>query len=151
GLYCGPGDFYVDPWEAVDRAVITHAHGDHLQPGSRVCVVAAPGSALTTARAPEARLEPLEYGQPVTRNGVRISLHPAGHIPGSAQVRLERGGEVWVVSGDYKLEPDPTCTAFEIVRCHVFLTESTFGLPVFRWRPEAEVFNAIHAWWRENQ
>src|SRR5206468_8386336 len=89
--------------------------------------------------------------EPVMVNGVRISLHPAGHILGSAQVRIEHRGEVWVVSGDYKTEPDPTCTAFEPVRCHTFVTESTFGLPIYRWAPQSETFAEMHAWWRSNR
>src|SRR5208282_1303577 len=91
------------------------------------------------------------YGERVQRKEVRVSFHPAGHILGSAQVRLEYGGEVWVVSGDYKLEGDPTCAPFEPLRCHTFVTESTFGLPIYRWRVQAEVFEQIHAWWRRNQ
>src|SRR5581483_8649774 len=84
-------------------------------------------------------------------NGVHVSFHPAGHILGSAQIRLEHQGEVWVVSGDYKLDPDPTCAPFESVKCHTFVTESTFALPIFRWTPQAEVFDAINAWWRANR
>jgi putative mRNA 3-end processing factor len=91
------------------------------------------------------------YGAPLTMNGVRVSFHPAGHVLGSAQVRVELGGEVWVVSGDYKLQADPTCAAFEPVRCDTFVTESTFGLPVYRWREPAAVFDEINGWWRANQ
>jgi putative mRNA 3-end processing factor len=100
---------------------------------------------------PDAAIEPVGYGETIVRHGVRVSLHPAGHILGSAQVRIEREGEVWVISGDYKLEPDPTCAPFEPIRCHTFVTECTFGLPVFRWRPQAEVFAAINGWWRANR
>jgi putative mRNA 3-end processing factor len=99
----------------------------------------------------EAAIQALDYGEAVSLNGVRVSLHPAGHILGSAQVRIERGGEVWVVSGDYKLEPDPTCATFEPVACDTFVTESTFGLPIYRWPPEAEVFAEIGNWWATNQ
>jgi len=152
GLYCEAGDFYIDPWEPVDRAVVTHAHGDHLCAGSRVYVTAAAGVALVRARLGEdVLLEPVPYGEPIARDGVRVSLHPAGHILGSAQIRIEHGGEVWVVSGDYKLEPDATCAPFEPLPCHTFVTECTFGLPVFRWRAEAEVFAEINAWWRANR
>jgi putative mRNA 3-end processing factor len=136
----------------VDRAVITHAHSDHACPGSRAYLAARPGEALLRARVGgEAAIEPLEYGAPVSLNGVRVSLHPAGHILGSAQVRIESGGEVWVASGDYKLEPDPTCAAYEPVACGTFVTESTFGLPIYRWPPEAEVFAEIRSWWAANQ
>ena len=95
-------------------------------------------------------MQTLEYGETVSVNGIRISLHPAGHILGSAQVRLERNGRVWVVSGDYKIEPDRTCAPFEQLRCHTFISESTFGLPVFNWRPQADIFDDINDWWREN-
>jgi putative mRNA 3-end processing factor len=152
GLYCAAGDFYVDPWRPVDRAVITHAHSDHACPGSRAYLAARPGEALLRARiGGEAAIQALDYGEAVSLGGVRVSLHPAGHILGSAQVRIESGGEVWVVSGDYKLEPDPTCAAFEPVACHTFITESTFGLPIYRWPPEAEVFAEIRSWWAANQ
>jgi putative mRNA 3-end processing factor len=151
GLYCEAGDFFIDPWQPVDRAVITHAHGDHARWGSRVYLGSSEGEAvLRTRLGPGARIRSVEYGVPVDVNGVRITLHPAGHILGSAQVRVEHGGEVWVVSGDYKTEADPTCTPFEPVRCHTFVTESTFGLPIYRWRPDAEVFAGINAWWRAN-
>jgi len=152
GLHCPRGDFYIDPWSSVDRAVITHAHGDHARWGSRTYLAAREGErVLRTRLGPEARIRTVRFGEPVDVNGVRISLHPAGHILGSAQVRVEHGGEVWVVSGDYKAEADPTCTPFEPVRCHSFVTESTFGLPVYRWRPQAEVFEEIAAWWRANR
>jgi putative mRNA 3-end processing factor len=136
----------------VDRAVVTHAHSDHACPGSRAYLAARPGEALLRARVgDDAAIQPLGYGESVVLGGVRVSLHPAGHILGSAQVRLESGGEVWVVSGDYKLEPDPTCAAFEPVACDTFVTESTFGLPIYRWPPEAEVFAEIGNWWAANQ
>jgi putative mRNA 3-end processing factor len=152
GFYCAAGDFYIDPWDAVDRAVITHAHADRLHLGSRVYVTTTAGASLARARlGVDAGIESVEYSETMVRDGVRISLHPAGHILGSAQARIEHAGEVWVVSGDYKLEPDPTCAPFESLRCHTFLTECTFGLPIFRWTPQAEVFAEIHAWWRANQ
>lgn len=150
GLYCAAGDFYVDPWEPVERAIVTHAHADHARRGSHRYLAAQGGERLLRRRLdPDARIETVAYGEAVTIGGVRVSLHPAGHVLGSAQVRLERGGEVWVVSGDYKTEPDPTCAAFEPLACHTFVTESTFGLPIFRWPPQAEVFAEINAWWRE--
>jgi len=142
----------VDPWRPVDRAVVTHAHSDHACPGSRAYLTAKPGEALLRARiGSEGAIQPLDYGEAVTMNGVRVCLHPAGHILGSAQVRIESGGEVWVVSGDYKVEPDPTCTAFEPVLCDTFVTESTFGLPIYRWPAEAAVFADIRGWWAANQ
>ena len=152
GLYCPAGDFFVDPWRSVDFAVTTHAHSDHARSGSRHYLTAEPGRGVLQERlSKSAHIQAMPYGESVTRNGVSISLHPAGHILGSAQVRVEFGGEVWVVSGDYKVEPDATCTPFEPVRCHTFITESTFGLPIFRWRPQSEVFEEINAWWKSNQ
>jgi putative mRNA 3-end processing factor len=152
GFYCSAGNFYIDPWQPVERAVVTHAHADHLARGCRAYLVASPGELLARIRlGGSARLEALPYAEPLSIHGVRVSLHPAGHILGSAQVRLERAGEAWVVSGDYKTDPDPTCAPFELVRCHTFVTEATFGLPVYRWPPQTEVFAAIDAWWRANQ
>ncbi|WP_439894246.1 ligase-associated DNA damage response exonuclease (plasmid) [Ralstonia sp. 25C] len=150
GLYCPPGDFYVDPWRPVNRAVITHAHSDHARPGHQHYLAAAAGAGVLRARLGDISLQTLPYGEPVVHHGVRVSFHPAGHVLGSAQVRLEYGGDVWVVSGDYKVEPDGTCAPFEPVRCHTFITESTFGLPIYRWRPQAEIFAQLNAWWRDN-
>jgi putative mRNA 3-end processing factor len=151
GLYCEAGDFYIDPWLPVDRAVVTHAHGDHARWGSRSYLGARDGlRVLRTRLGADANIYTLTYGESTTLNGVHVSLHPAGHILGSAQVRVEHQGEVWVVSGDYKTDPDPTCTPFEPVRCHTFVTESTFGLPIYRWRPQAEVLDEIRGWWTSN-
>lgn len=152
GLYCPPGDFFIDPWRPVARAVITHAHADHARPGSDRYLCAAPGENLLRARlGPEAVIDLLPYGEAIDQNGVRLSFHPAGHVLGSAQVRLEHRGHVWVGTGDYKLAPDSTCAPFEPVRCHAILTESTFGLPVYRWAPPADVFAEINRWWRNNR
>ena len=149
GLYCEAGDFYVDAWSAVPKVVVTHAHGDHVAWGCDAYLTSTAGAGVLAARLPEgAPITSLPYGDSIVLGGVRLSLHPAGHILGSAQVRLEHGGEVWVVSGDYKTDPDPTCAPFEPVRCHTFVTESTFGLPIYRWRPEREVMAEINAWWR---
>lgn len=136
----------------MDLAVITHGHSDHARSGSRCYLTEDGGRHILQARlGPETRIETLPYGQTITRNGVKISLHPAGHILGSSQVRLEKDGEVCVVSGDYKLENDGTCVPFEPLRCHTFVTESTFGLPIYHWRPQAEVLQEINQWWRDNQ
>lgn len=152
GLYCAGGDFYIDPWRPVERAVITHAHSDHAGAGSRAYLAARAGETVLRARlGGEAPIQAVDYGAAVTMGGVRVSLHPAGHILGSAQVRMESGGEVWVVSGDYKVAPDPTCAAFEPVACHTFVTEATFALPIYRWPPEAGVLAEIQAWWAANQ
>jgi putative mRNA 3-end processing factor len=150
GLYCEAGGFFVDPWRPVDRAVITHAHADHARTGHARYLAAAPAEGVLRARLGDVSLHTLAYGEPIDVNGVRVSLHPAGHVLGSAQVRIEHRGEVWAVSGDYKVEPDPTCAPFEPVRCHTFVSESTFGLPVYRWAPSAQVFAQVDAWWRAN-
>ena len=151
GLYCAAGDFHIDPWQPVERAVVTHAHADHARPGSASYLCASPGLAVLRARlGDEARIEALPYGERIEMNGVKVSLHPAGHVLGSAQVRIESRGEVWVVSGDYKLQADPTCAPFEAVRCDTFVTESTFGLPIYRWEEPARVIEGIEKWWRAN-
>jgi putative mRNA 3-end processing factor len=151
GLYCRAGGFYIDPWNPVPRAVVTHAHADHARPGCGRYLAAAPGRHLLRSRlGPAADITVVPYSEPVDHNGVRVSFHPAGHVLGSAQVRLEHRGQVWVLSGDYKLDPDPTCLPFEPARCHTLITESTFGLPVYRWDPVGELFAGLNAWWRAN-
>lgn len=152
GLYCAAGDFHIDPWRSVERAVITHAHSDHARPGSRMYLAADCGVPLLRCRlGGKASIRGLPYGEAVDLNGVSVSFHPAGHILGSAQIRMEHRGQVWVVSGDYKLQEDPTCSPFEPVRCHVFVTECTFGLPVYRWPDPRGVFQEVNAWWLRNQ
>jgi putative mRNA 3-end processing factor len=151
GLYCPAADIFIDPWQPVDRAVITHAHGDHARWGSKHYLAAREGGrVLRTRLGADANIELIDFGESRTINGVRITLVPAGHILGSAQVRLEHNGDVWVVSGDYKTEPDPTCSAFEPVRCNTFITESTFGLPIYRWCAQDATFADMRAWWAEN-
>lgn len=150
GLYCPPGDFYIDPWRPVARAVITHAHSDHARYGHGEYLAAAPAEGVLRARLGDIHLQTLPYGQCIVHNGVTVSLHPAGHVLGSAQVRLEHRGQVWVASGDYKVAPDRTCDPFEPVRCDVFITESTFGLPIYRWCEDAELFADINTWWARN-
>jgi putative mRNA 3-end processing factor len=148
GLYCEAGGFHIDPWLPVDRAVITHAHGDHLRPGSAAYLCSAASKALVAARlGPPAAIETVPYGERVEINGVTVSMHPAGHILGSAQVRVEYRGEVWVVSGDYKRAADPTCPPFEPLRCDTFVTEATFALPAFRWDEPAATVREICDWW----
>lgn len=151
GLYCTAGDFYIDPWRPVDRAVITHAHSDHARMGSGHYLASTLSASILRKRLGSTiELTTLEYGESVNHHGVKLSLHPAGHVLGSSQVRLEYRGEVWVASGDYKLDKDSTCEAFEHVRCHTFITESTFGLPIYRWQTEQELFAEINQWWRQN-
>lgn len=152
GLYCEAGDFFIDPWAPVPRAVVTHAHGDHLTWGCDTYLVSHDGAGVTRERLGSwgSGVESMAYGETRLVNGVTVSLHPAGHILGSAQVRLEHRGEVWVVSGDYKTDPDPTCAPWEPVRCHTFITESTFGLPIYRWPSQRQVFDELNRWWAAN-
>jgi len=150
GLYCPPGDFYIDPWKPVARAVITHAHSDHARTGHAHYLAHTYSEGTLRTRLGEITLQTLPYGETIEHNGVKISLHPAGHVLGSAQVRLEHGGRVWVASGDYKLDADGTCTPFEPVACDTFITESTFGLPIYRWPTQTELSLEINDWWRSN-
>ena len=152
GLRCEAGGFHVDPWDATPVAVVTHAHGDHLRPGSDRYLCAAPSVPFVRKRlGADVRVEGVPYGEPVRLGDTRVSFHPAGHVLGSAQVRIEAGGEVWVVSGDYKRAPDPTCAPFEVVPCDVFVTEATFALPIYRWEEPAAVVGQILAWWNANR
>lgn len=152
GLYCDPGDFYIDPWRPVERAVITHAHSDHARPGSKAYLCSRTSESLIRYRlGADISLESLAFHEKLEINGVQVSLVPAGHILGSAQVRMEYHGKVAVVSGDYKTDPDISCEAFEPVKCHLFVTESTFGLPIYRWPSDQDLFDEMHTWWRENQ
>jgi putative mRNA 3-end processing factor len=155
GLYCPPGRFYIDPWRPVERAVITHAHADHARRGHGAYLASAISEGVLRSRLGDITLQPLAYGEAVLIDGVRVSLHPAGHVLGSAQVRIEHAGRVWVASGDYFVsghtdDHNTTCAPFEPVRCECFITESTFGLPIYRWRPQHEVMEEINRWWRSN-
>lgn len=151
GLYCADGDFYVDPWKPVPRAVVTHAHGDHLTRGCRRYLVAETSRHVASARLDDgARIQTLRLGERLRAGGVTLSFHPAGHIRGSAQVRIEGADGVWVVTGDFKTDPDPTCTPFEPVPCDVLVPESTFALPVYRWPDTEAVAADMRAWWAEN-
>lgn len=152
GIYCPIGGFFIDPWRPVEKAVITHAHFDHARPGSKTYLTTEHSKDIMRLRlGKEVDITAARYGQTFNINGLKLSLHPAGHVLGSAQIRIEHNGEVWVVSGDYKTETDSTCAPFEQLRCHTFVTESTFGLPVFRWSPQNEIFNHINNWWKMNQ
>ncbi|MGZ8559608.1 MAG: ligase-associated DNA damage response exonuclease [Chitinophagaceae bacterium] len=150
GLYCRQGDFYIDPWQPVNKAVITHAHSDHARPGSQAYLCHRHTKPLLQLRLGDNIYQCLEWNEPVFINAVKISLHPAGHIIGSSQVRVEHNGEVWVVSGDYKCEDDGLSRALEIVRCHTFITESTFGLPIYNWKPQSEIYKDIQDWVLQN-
>lgn len=150
GLYCPAGDFFVDPWRPVERAVLTHAHGDHARTGSARYLAATPGLDLLRIRlGADADIAGVAYGEALRVGDARVSLHPAGHVLGSAQVRIEARGEVCVISGDYKRDPDPTCAPFEPVPCDVFVSEATFALPVYRWPPIAQVVAEVLDWLEE--
>ena len=151
GLFCEAGGFHIDPWLPVDRAVITHAHGDHAHAGSAAYLCAAAGERVLRRRLPDAHIETAPYGKRLRIGDVDVSFHPAGHVLGSAQIRIEHHGDVWVASGDYKRAADPTCAPFEPVRCNTFITEATFALPVYSWDTTATVVDEILAWWRGNR
>jgi putative mRNA 3-end processing factor len=147
GLYCPLGGFHVDPWRPVERALITHAHGDHARRGSHRYHAARSGAGLLRQRlGPEAIIDGHDFGEPLAFGDVAVSFHPAGHVLGSAQIRVEAEGEVWVISGDYKRAADPSCEAFELVPCDVFVTEATFALPIYRWDPVDQVMNDLLGW-----
>ncbi|HMI80033.1 MAG TPA: ligase-associated DNA damage response exonuclease [Ferruginibacter sp.] len=150
GLYCPQAEFYIDPWKPVERAVITHAHSDHARWGSEYYLCHHFTKPILQLRLGDNHYESVDWNEPAMMNGVKISLHPAGHIIGSSQIRVEYGGEVWVVSGDYKLEDDGLSGAFEPVRCNTFITESTFGLPIYNWKPQQEIFYDIKNWVAKN-
>ncbi len=151
GLYCAAGDFHIDPWRPVPRAVITHGHADHARPGSGLYFGERSGAGILRHRLGQAiQLHTLAYGESFPLGSANISLHPAGHILGSAQVRVEVGGEVWVVTGDFKRDRDPTCAAFESVPCDTLITEATFALPIYRWPTLETVTADIYQWWQDN-
>lgn len=151
GLYCRVGDFYIDPSRVVDRAVITHAHSDHARRGAKEYFCVKSGEGLLKARLGQnIKITTFEYGQKFKLGDVTLSFHPAGHILGSSQIRVEHYGEVWVASGDYKRDPDPTCESFEVVPCDTFITEATFGTPTFNWKKQTDMGHEIFQWWQDN-
>ena len=135
GLFCAAGDFYIDPWKPVDKAIITHAHSDHARSGSARYLCHTATLPVLKLRLGDIAVDTINWNETILINGVKISLHPAGHIIGSSQIRVEHNGEIWVVSGDYKTEDDGISGSFEPVRCNVFISESTFGLPIYNWKP----------------
>lgn len=146
-IYCPSSDIHIDPWRPVEKAIITHAHSDHARWGCKHYLAHKDSETILRMRlGQDISLQTLEYGERFTINGTTFSLHPAGHIIGSAQVRVEQRGEVWVASGDYKLENDGFSTPFESVPCHSFITESTFGLPIYRWPEQETIFTDIKDW-----
>jgi putative mRNA 3-end processing factor len=146
GIYCSQGDFYIDPWKPVSRAIITHAHSDHARPGNGSYLCHHFTKPLLSLRLGDVVIQSVEWSEPVFINNVRVSLHPAGHIIGSSQVRVEYRGEVWVVSGDYKTENDGISGELEILPCDTFITESTFGLPIYEWKSQEELFFDMQNW-----
>lgn len=150
GLYCAAGDFYIDPWRPVHRAVVTHGHADHARAGHAALLCAARGLPVLRARLGEQQaLQGLAWGERLRIGQTTVSLHPASHVLGAAQVRIEGPGGTWAVSGDYRVASDASCDPFEPVRCDVFITESTFGMPIYRWTPQAVVMEEIVQWWRD--
>lgn len=152
GLYCGQGGFFIDPWRGVDTALITHAHSDHARYGSRHYIATRISEGILKKRLGEGmNLQGIEYGEKMKLGNVWVSFHPAGHVLGSAQIRLEYKDEVWVVSGDYKRCYDPTCALFEVVPCDTFITEATFGLPIYKWQTGEEICRQIYEWWQSDR
>ena len=151
GIYCAQADVYLDPWRKVDRAIISHGHADHSRWGNKTYITHHHNIPIMKHRLGEIDVVGKAYGESFTINTVKFSLHPAGHVIGSSQIRVEHKGEVWVFSGDYKEEADGVCTPFEAVKCHTFITECTFGLPAFKWKPQADVMQDINQWWAENK
>lgn len=147
GIYCPAGDFFIDPWKPVDRALITHGHADHARDGMGRYLATHEALPVMRHRLGEINAEGLSYGETRSIGGAQVSFHPAGHVPGSAQIRVEVGGEVFVASGDYKVMDDGLSAPFEPVKCHHFITESTFGLPVFRWADQSDVAAELNRWW----
>lgn len=152
GLYCPAADFHIDPHRRVRNALITHGHADHARWGHERVLTSASGQAIVQHRVgPKTAVKGIPFGESFALGGARVSFHPAGHILGSAQIRLEVGGRVAVVTGDYKRGRDPTCEPFEPVACDLLVTETTFGLPIYRWPDPNEVAKKIDAWWAANQ
>lgn len=150
GIYCDRADVYIDPWLPVDKALITHGHADHSRWGHKSYLATESASPVIKYRLGNIKMQTIAYDKKININGVEFSFHPAGHIIGSAQIRAAYKGEVWVASGDYKLENDGISEAFEPVKCNTFITESTFGLPIYDWKPQEEIFDNINQWWRSN-
>jgi putative mRNA 3-end processing factor len=151
GLYCEAGEFFIDPWRSVETALVTHAHSDHARSGSSHYIAHHISEGILRKRLGDTiDLRGVEYGEKLKLGNTWVSFHPAGHVLGSAQVRVEQGDQVWVISGDYKRCFDPTCTPFEVVPCDAFITEATFGLPIYRWRTGEETCRDIYDWWQSD-
>jgi putative mRNA 3-end processing factor len=152
GLYCEQGEFFIDPWRSVDLALITHAHSDHARSGSSRYIATHVSESILRRRLGDAiALQGVAYGEKIKLGKTWVSFHPAGHVLGSAQIRVESDHEVWVVSGDYKRDLDPTCEPFEVVPCDTFITEATFGLPIYKWQTGEETCRQIYQWWQSDR
>ncbi|WP_417885305.1 ligase-associated DNA damage response exonuclease [Zunongwangia sp.] len=151
GIYCAQADVYLDPWRPVDKAIISHGHADHSRWGHKKYITHHSNIPIIKHRLGEINVSGKDWDETFTVNNVKFSFHPAGHIIGSAQIRVEYKGEVWVFTGDYKTEADGLAKPYEPVKCHTFITECTFGLPAFKWQPQEEVFAEINNWWQQNQ
>ena len=151
GLYCSKGDFYIDPWKPVGTAFITHGHSDHARAGNKQYYCTKSSIPILKHRLGEINVIGKEYSEQIIINGIKVSFHPAGHVLGSAQVRVDDGNEVWVVSGDYKRAKDPTCKKFEVVACDTFITEATFALPIYRWQSTSKIIQEIYTWIERNK
>ena len=149
GIYCSQGDFYIDPWRPVDKALITHGHADHARFGSKKYLCTDIAAPVIRHRLGNVAIETIPYEKELSLNGVNVSFYPAGHVPGSAQILIEIKGERWVVSGDYKVVDDGLSTPFKPIKCHSFISECTFGLPAFNWSPQEIVFKEINSWWHQ--
>ncbi|WP_373523583.1 ligase-associated DNA damage response exonuclease [Aquiflexum sp.] len=151
GLYCPQADIFIDPWKPVEKAIITHAHSDHSRYGMKHYLAHHHSAEVMRLRlGQEISLETMDYNVPIQINGVQVSLHPAGHIPGSSQIRLEYKGKIVVVSGDYKVEDDGLSAPFEAVKCHEYVSECTFGMPIYKWQSQKEIFESLNDWWKKN-
>lgn len=149
GLYCPAADAWIDPPCPVKRAIITHAHADHARPGCGEYWACDQSETILRQRlGRDIKIHSINYGEEFRLGQAKLSLHSAGHVLGSAQVRIEVGDEVWLVTGDYKRCHDPSCEPFESVKCDVLITESTFGLPIYRWKSGKQVAREIYEWWR---
>ncbi len=151
GLYCPAGNFYIDPWQPVDYAIITHAHSDHARWGSKNYLCHEFTKPILQLRLGDNNYQSVKWNEPVNFNGVTITLFPAGHIIGSSQIKVEYKGEIWVISGDYKVENDGISGMYEPIKCHTFITESTFGLPIYNWKPQSEIYADIKNWIQKNR
>ena len=151
GIYCEQANVYIDPWKPVNKALITHGHSDHSRWGHSHYLCTHTSKPIIKYRLGNINIQSLDWNEKIAINGVHFSFHPAGHILGSAQIRVEYKGEIWVASGDYKLEDDQIAEPFESVPCHTYITESTFGLPVYQWKPQSFIFEEINSWWAQNK